>query len=34
MRHRKADKEGGNIAVQVLTKCGHILGVVRLSALM
>ena len=37
MGHRKAEeahKEGGNVAVQVLTKCGHILGVVMLLALM
>ena len=33
MGHRKAGeahKEGGNVAVQVLTKCGHILEVVTL----
>ena len=37
MRHRKAEeahKEGGNVAVQVLTKCGRILEVVTLLALM
>ena len=37
MRHMKAEeahKEGGNVAVQVLTKCSHILGVVTLLALM
>ena len=30
----EAHKEGGNVAVQVLTKCGRILGVVTLLALM
>ena len=37
MGHRKAEeahKEGGNVAVQVLTKCGHVLGVVMLLVLM
>ena len=37
MRHRKAEeahKEGRNVAVQVLTKCGCVLGVVTLLALM
>jgi hypothetical protein len=37
MGHRKAEEahvEGGNIAVQVVTKCGHVLGVVMLLALM
>ena len=34
MGHRKAEeahKEGGNVAVQVLTKCGHVLGVTLLA---
>ena len=37
MGHRKAEeahKEGGNVAVQVLTKCGRVLGVVTLLTLM
>ena len=37
MRHRKAEeahKEGGNVAVQVLTKCGCILEVVMPLVLM
>ena len=37
MGHRKteeAHKEGENVAVQVLTKCGHVLGVVTLLVLM
>ena len=37
MGHRKAKeahKEGGNVAVQVLTKCSCILGVVTLLAIM
>ena len=36
MGHRKAEeahKEGGNVAVQVLTKCGRVLGVVMHLAL-
>ena len=37
MRYRKAEeahKEGGSVAVQVLTKCSRILGVVTLLVLM
>ena len=37
MGHRKAEEahqEGGNVAVQVLTKCSRVLGVVTLLALM
>ena len=37
MGHRKAEeahKEGGNVAVQVLSKCGCVLGVATLLALM
>ena len=37
MGHRKAEeahKEGGNVSVQVLTKCGCVLGVVTLLVLM
>ena len=34
MGHRKAEEEGGTVAIQVLTKCGRVLGVVMLLALM